>query len=271
MRAPGHHVFKSANGGQISPPPRNLTALFKLVADGIAKDVPADIRNHGVLAAVNAYRGNVRKQNKARDEARAIHAFQLHPRRLSTTKVVRCTFRATQKTIKSIARPDHHSRSVLLDFAFHAKSQHIRALGAVRVREGALGDLDGKVNFVRNSTEFKAQKEDVTFEFDTRTRRWYASFLYDAPKTPEKALGECQDIAALDLGIRTPATVVGLTNGDVCVPYRTNFRDEIQNDGGEWKMCSDESAREVLRDENILAPASISDAIRNNTRPPREG
>ena len=189
---------------------------------------------------MNAYLGNVRKQNKARDEARAIHAFQLHPRRLSTTKVVRCTFRATQKTIKSIARPDHHSRSVLLDFAFHAKSQNIRALGAVRVREGALGDLDGKVNFVRNSTEFKAQKEDVTFEFDTRTRRWYASFLYDAPKTPEKALGECQDIAALDLGIRTPATVVGLTNGDVCVPYRTNFRDEIHK---RWRRMEDVQRR----------------------------
>ncbi|MGA1143275.1 MAG: HIRAN domain-containing protein, partial [Ilumatobacteraceae bacterium] len=72
---------------------KNLTALRKLVADGIAKDVPVDIRDAGVVAAVNAYRGNVRKQNTARDEGRASHAFQLHPRRLSTTKVVRCTFR----------------------------------------------------------------------------------------------------------------------------------------------------------------------------------
>ena len=131
-----------------------------------------------------------------------------------------------------------------MDFAYGARIKNVRALGTVRVREGAFGDLDGKVNFVLNTRELKCQKENVTFEFDKRNRRWYAAFLYDAPLTQERPLSECRDVAALDLGIRTPATVVGLTNGDVCTPYATNFRDEIHK---RWRRMEDLQRRISLR------------------------
>ena len=223
---------------------KNLTALRQSVGEEVTEDVPVYMRDAGVLAAVNAHRSNVRKQKKARSEGRTVHAFTLHPRRTSTTKVMRCTFEQDRRTIKSIARPNNRSRSVLLDFAYRAVTKNVRALGTVRVREGAFGDLDGKVNFVRNTTDAKCQKENITFEFDKRNRRWYAAFLYDAPLTQEKPLSECRDVAALDLGIRTPATVVGLTNGDVCTPYATNFRDEIHK---RWRRMEDLQRRISLR------------------------
>ena len=145
-----------------------------------------------------------------------------HPRRLKVT------FPFGYNAIKRATRPHAASRTVNLDFRYKSTNPSIRELGALKVREGKHGDLSDKLNFLeRNTVDERTQKEDVSFEYDARTRRWYVHVSYDAAKTPQKPISECREIAAVDLGMRTPATVVGLTNGEFSTPFPANIRAEI--------------------------------------------
>ena len=88
-------------------------------------------------------------------------------------------------------------------------------MGVVRCVEQSSGDLDKKVNYGDNTgyhgrkeDRKLCQKEDISFEFDSRNRRWYAVFLFAAEKDPRTMLPhEAKKICSLDLGVSEPVVV----------------------------------------------------------------
>jgi hypothetical protein len=77
------------------------------------------------------------------------------------------------------------------------------------------GDLDDKVNFGGNVGYYGrkedrklCQKEDISFEFDSRTKRWYAVFVYEGPSNPPTLLPHtAKKICSLDCGVSEPVVV----------------------------------------------------------------
>ena len=138
------------------------------------RDVPSEVRNTGALEARNAYLSNERKRLKALHERNERFRYELKHRSPKTTPVVRCAFRASASGVKHVDRDDASSRTVRLDFARGAwRTCAFRELGVLKVREGALGDLEDKFNFrVTNSQRHKiyTQKENSSFEYDSRRR-----------------------------------------------------------------------------------------------------
>uniref|UniRef100_A0A7S0KFF4 Cas12f1-like TNB domain-containing protein n=1 Tax=Ostreococcus mediterraneus TaxID=1486918 RepID=A0A7S0KFF4_9CHLO len=198
------------------------------------RDVPADVVQAGVIEARNAYLSNERKRLKALHERNERFRYELKHRSPKTTPVVRCTFRAMLSGVKHVDRDDASSRTVRLDFARGAQcASAFRELGVVKVREGALGDLEDKFNFrvtnARTHMKISAQKENISFEYDSRRRRWYLVVLYDAPAPPQKKTpAECVDMAVFDLGVRTPATIFSPITGDVFEPYPRELREHMK-------------------------------------------
>ena len=116
---------------------------------------------------------------KAKEEGNRVSKFTLHER---TPKVYRCTFRFGQGAVKRITRGP--AKEVELNFGHNARNKLFKELGIVRCVEQNSGDLDGKVNYGGNTDTHGrkedrklCQKEDISFEFDSRNRRWYAVFL----------------------------------------------------------------------------------------------
>ncbi|CAL6296621.1 unnamed protein product [Bathycoccus prasinos] len=147
---------------------------------------------------------------KAKEEGKKVTKFTLHER---TPDVYRCTFPFGQGAVKRITRGP--AKEVELNFGHNAKNKFYKELGIVRYAEQSSGDLDGKVNYgdntdTRGRKEDRklCQKEDISFEFDSRNRRWHAVFLFDADKDPPTMLPhEAKKICSLDLGVTEPVVV----------------------------------------------------------------
>ena len=224
------------------------------------RDVPSHVMDDGAIEGRNAYLSNERKRLKALHERSGKFRYELQHRSPKTTPVVRCTFGATDRGVKYVDRDDASSRTVRLDFARGAhRASAFRELGVVKVREGALGDLEDKINFrVKNAHrhKFYAQKENISFEYDSRRRRWYLVVLYDAPAPPQKKTpAECVDMAVFDLGVRTPATIFSPITGDVFEPYPRELREQIKR---RWrrmqKLQSQISKRNWSRERHKRGP-----------------
>jgi hypothetical protein len=107
------------------------------------------------------------------------------------------------------------TKEVCLNFSHGAFNHLYKDLGTIRCLERNVGDLDDKVNYGGNSwgsgkkeDRKLCQKEDISFEFDSRTKRWYAVFLYDAPRNPPTLLPHtAKKICSLDCGVSEPVVV----------------------------------------------------------------
>ena len=111
--------------------------------------------------------------------------FTLHER---TPNVSRCAFLFGQSAVKRIMRVVG-TNEVELNFSNGARSALFKELGTVSCIERSIGDSYGKVNYGGNVSDSGkkeernfCQKEDISFEFDSRMKRWYAIFVFDAAK-----------------------------------------------------------------------------------------
>ena len=194
-----------------------------------SRDFPTSMVEAGIMQAMEALGSNVRKQCIAERENREVIKFTLKKRSRRGLGRLTCTFKYGTSAVKGIERVS--SRGVKLDFTFHAmRASAIRALGSVKVRESREGDLNDKFNFQKhNTTRSRTQKEDISFSWDTRRRRWYISIVHDAP-APKRTLtpAECSRAGVYDLGIRTPAVIYSPTDGSITKPYDNYLRDKMR-------------------------------------------
>lgn len=189
----------------------------------------AEVRSYmvdsGVRRAVTARGTNERKRQLAISEGRRATQYTLHERTETGTTTLRCTFVAQKKGIKHVSRAHDTSKTCLLNFDFRAaRKSSVRQLGTITVKERAYGDLESKIRFgVHNSRSQLVQKEDVTFEFDKRRSRWYACFVYDDETSPSHPSRPDGDVAVLDLGLNSPATVFSPTTHSTYKPFPADF------------------------------------------------
>jgi transposase len=184
--------------------------LFSLSSER-EKNIPVDFFRKGIKKAHASLLTNVRKRLKARGEGKRAKKFTLHER---TPNVYRCTFPFGRAVVKQITRVVG-AKEVDLNFSHGARNELFKDLGTVRCVERSVGDLDDKVNYGGNVNTHGekedrkfCQKEDIVFEFDSRTRRWFAVFVYDAPKDPPTLLPHtAKKICSLDCGVSEPVVV----------------------------------------------------------------
>ena len=175
------------------------------------KNIPVYFFNKGLKQAHASLLTNVRRRLNAREERKRTKKFTLHER---TPNVYRCTFPFSQAMVKQITRGTG-TKEVRLNFSRGATNQFYKDLGTIRCTERSVGDLDDKVNYGGNSSgsgnkedRKLCQKENISFEFDSRTKRWYAVFLYDSPKDPATLLPHtAKKICSLDCGVSEPVVV----------------------------------------------------------------
>ena len=179
--------------------------------EGNIGNIPVKFFEKGVKQAHTSLLSNVRKRLKAREEGKRADKFTLHER---IPNVYRCTLPFGGAMVKRITR-GNGAKEVVLHFSHGAKNQFFKDLGSVRCTERSAGDLDDKVNYGgnvgyhgRKEDRKFCQKEDIKFEFDSRTKRWYAVFVFDAPRDPATLLPHtAKKICSLDCGVSEPVVV----------------------------------------------------------------